>query len=230
MPPKRPASAVTAASWRRVSIVVRTGGEGAGGRGRSPGRRPAAPRRGGRRACARTPPRARSGPPASRAGTRSRRGRGAPPRSPAGASVPAIEPAIASSGELRWSTCPRASTLPSRDSSVARRGGRLRRESASPGLRPGNASSGPQVTCSTVHGQARARLARGRKPACERRPARPPAAAVALWRRRRRSARRWRSPPRRGRRGGTRRASRRAWTRRRAARTSPGSPGAPTPR
>ena len=30
IPPKRPASAVTAASWRRVSIVVRTGGEGAG--------------------------------------------------------------------------------------------------------------------------------------------------------------------------------------------------------
>ena len=67
--------------------------------------------------------------------------------------MPAIEPAIASSGELRRSTCPRASTLPSRDSSVARRAGRLRRVSASPGLSPGNASSGPQVTCSSATGR-----------------------------------------------------------------------------
>ena len=45
-----------------------------------------------------------------------------------GISVPAIEPAIASSGELRAAAGPSASTLSSRESSVARSGGSLARD------------------------------------------------------------------------------------------------------
>ena len=68
----------------------------------------------------------------AREAARVERGR-APARCPVGPSVPAIEPAIASSGELRAARGPAASTLPSRDEDRRRaRAGRLRRASPSP--------------------------------------------------------------------------------------------------
>ena len=153
MPPKRPARPTTAASWMRVSIVVRTGSARAGaGRGRGRAGRRAARRRGGRAAGPRTPPRGRSGPPASRGGSPARTALPALRAVSSGSMLPAIESAIPVSGEVRSPAGPRASTLRFRDRSVARSGGTLSRVRRSPSRSSGNTRRGRQSTRSPVTG------------------------------------------------------------------------------
>ena len=123
MPPKRPARPTTAASWMRVSIVVRTGAPGRGRARASRDGRPATHRRGG--------PRSRSSNASSRPLWPTGQSRGKPcayKRLPllaavsSGSMLPAIESAMPVSGEERSPAGPRASTRRFRDRSVARSG------------------------------------------------------------------------------------------------------------
>ena len=140
--------------------------------------------------------RGRSARRACRAGSRARRARRAlRRRASAGASVPAIEPPGAPSGELRASGRPSASTLPSRASRIARRGGTLRASTgASPGAGPGKARCGSHSTRSSRTGTSdRARTARRRGCARSRAPPRRRRARPRA--RRRRPGRAWPWPP-----------------------------------
>ena len=150
-----PRAPTTAASWRRVSIVVRIAwSPGAAWRAPARARPPRARRPGARAAAPRRPPRAPTARPASRAGSRARRAPGAPPPSPRAPCGPAIESAIPTSGEVRDGAWPSARTLPSCERSVARTGGALMRESRSPARSSGNTSRGAQSTRSSETGHA----------------------------------------------------------------------------
>jgi hypothetical protein len=77
------------------------------------------------------------------------------PGVPSGSMRPAIESAMPASGEVLDVAGPSASTLRSREWSVARTGGRLLRLSRSPGRSSGNTSHGSHSTRSSETGRRR---------------------------------------------------------------------------
>ena len=142
IPPKRPASAVTAASWTFGSIVVRTA-DPAFGSLRASTRPPAFSVPPGvpasRSSKVRSRPLSPTGVPSGtprRASSSSRSGGAGPSR-------PAISDAIGPRSERRCSPC--AMIVPSRAWSAARGGIRVSRFSRSPSRRPGNTCSGLQA-------------------------------------------------------------------------------------
>ena len=154
-PPSRPASAVTAAAWMRLSIVERTALALGGARVLASVRAPAAQLPAGRalQLALEARARGRGGPPACRSRTRARTGRPVARASPL-AHLPAIEPPTSPSGELRVPAGPSASTLPSTERIDARSAGLGAPVRRSPSSSPGNTRLGAPLHRLLVHRHA----------------------------------------------------------------------------
>ena len=193
---------------------------------RSPGQQLARP--GARPGGPRTRARARSGPPASRAGSRARRGRVRSSRGLLRLERPGDRP-----GDRLQRRAARVRRALGEDLAVARqqraraRAARCGGAAPRPGAARERRAAAPRSRRPRRHREHAGRRARCRRPACARRSARRPSRPARRPGRPPRSRWRWRWPRRRDRRARTRAANGPGATRRRAARTSPGSRRAP---